>query len=265
MAAAALFLTAALAADGTEEQCPQPTNVRIITEPTVISVTQWDGNVAPMTFYPGSLIWDDMGDAYTYYIEYFRRSDGGDGTYTPIFNSYCSDYYYTLWSVDQAELLTGDYYAEVTAKRVDDTASPSLPAQTQIWHYTRTAQLDCPTGLAWDGMTATCGAVEGADNYNFCVYFSETEDGEYIWNHINYLSDTPQRDLRNAVDEQGNGYYYFTVVAESDDITVALDSEVSVHSPIYHRDTPQLPMPTGFRVVTEEEIHHLHHERRDVH
>src|SRR5699024_1394465 len=73
MAAAALFLTAALAADGTEEQCPQPTNVRIITEPTVISVTQWDGNVAPMTFYPGSLIWDDMGDAYTYYIEYFRR------------------------------------------------------------------------------------------------------------------------------------------------------------------------------------------------
>ena len=185
MAAAALFLTAALAADGTEEQCPQPTNVRIITEPTVISVTQWDGNVAPMTFYPGSLIWDDMGDAYPYYIEYFRRSDGGDGTYTPIFNSYCSDYYYTLWSVDQAELLTGDYYAEVTAKRVDDTASPSLLAQTQIWHYTRTAQLDCPTGLAWDGMTATCGVVEGADNYNFCVYFSETEDGEYIWNHIN--------------------------------------------------------------------------------
>lgn len=62
LAVVVLLLTAALADDGAGEQCPQPTNVRIITEPIVISVTQWDGNIAPTTFYPGAVVWDDMGE-----------------------------------------------------------------------------------------------------------------------------------------------------------------------------------------------------------
>lgn len=250
LAAAVVLLTVALAADEAGEQCPQPKNVRIITEPTVISVTQWDGNVVPTTFYPGAVVWDDMGEGYNYLVKYFRKGDG-ENSDTLIFETYVPYHYYEFGSFDRPLLSTGDYYATVTAEILDE--SSSVPVATEIWHYTRSQQLSTPSGLAWNDMTAFCEAVPGADRYNFQVYFSETETGGYIWNGTNYLSDAPQRDLREAFEELGNGYYYFTVRAESNDITVALDSDWSAESIVYHQNKPVLPVPTGFRVVTEKE------------
>ena len=97
--------------------------------------------------------------------------------------------------------------------------------------YTFAGALDAPKNLRWDGEVARWGVVDGADNYDVCLYYKkEGETSFRPWSSASIQSSRISYDFTGQLSNPGT--YYFTVDAISNDKTISISSSKSAEKTV---------------------------------
>lgn len=97
--------------------------------------------------------------------------------------------------------------------------------------YTFAGALDAPKNLCWDGEVARWGVVDGADNYDVCLYYKKEGDASFRpWSSALIQSPKTSYDFTGQLSNPGT--YYFTVDAISNDKTISISSSKSAEKTV---------------------------------
>ena len=97
--------------------------------------------------------------------------------------------------------------------------------------YTFAGALDAPKNLRWDGEVARWDVVDGADNYDVCLYYKkEGETSFRPWSSASIQSSRISYDFTGQLSNPGT--YYFTVDAISNDKTISNSSSNSAEKTV---------------------------------
>ena len=97
--------------------------------------------------------------------------------------------------------------------------------------YTFVGALDAPKNLRWDGEVARWGVVDGADNYDVCLYYKKEGDASFRpWSSASIQSSRISYDFTGQLSNPGT--YYFTVDAISNDKTISISSSKSAEKTV---------------------------------
>ena len=97
--------------------------------------------------------------------------------------------------------------------------------------YTFVGALDAPKNLRWDGEVARWGVVDGADNYDVCLYYKKEGDASFRpWSSASIQSSKISYDFTGQLSNPGT--YYFTVDAISNDKTISISSSKSAEKTV---------------------------------
>lgn len=97
--------------------------------------------------------------------------------------------------------------------------------------YTFAGALDAPKNLRWDGEVARWGVVDGADNYDVCLYYKKEGDASFRpWSSASIQSSKISYDFTGQLSNPGT--YYFTVDAISNDKTISISSSKSAEKTV---------------------------------
>lgn len=235
---------------GLPEKLPQVEDARILTREETHEYLDWRGEAYSITLGPGCVVWNQRDKDSHYDFAFYRVGQGGEPEL--IYETGLGMPYFSLEMLD-ADLTSGTYYAEVRETTYELGYVASDWQKTDRWTYTQAAPLKTPSNLRWKGTQAVCDLVEGADAYAFRVYYRSSQQDDFQWSNTTEKSDLPELDCRYYFEDFGNGEYYFTVSAVSNNILEAASSPYSAPSPTLDRNAQPLPTPTGFRIVTEPE------------
>lgn len=110
--------------------------------------------------------------------------------------------------------------------KVNITLSSGTEYETAEKTYTFAGALDAPQNLRWDGEVARWGVVDGADNYDVCLYYKKEGDASFRpWSSASIQSSKISYDFTGQLSNPGT--YYFTVDAISNDKTISISSSKS--------------------------------------
>ena len=97
--------------------------------------------------------------------------------------------------------------------------------------YTFVGALDAPKNLRWDGEIVRWGAVDGADNYDVCLYYKKEGETRFRpWSSAWIQSPKTSCDFTGQLSNPGT--YYFTVDAISNDKTISISSSKSAEKTV---------------------------------
>ena len=97
--------------------------------------------------------------------------------------------------------------------------------------YTFAGALDAPKNLRWDGEVARWDVVDGADNYDVCLYYKKEGDASFRpWSSASIQSSKISYDFTGQLSNPGT--YYFTVDAISNDKTISISSSKSAEKTV---------------------------------
>ena len=97
--------------------------------------------------------------------------------------------------------------------------------------YTFSGALNAPQNLRWDGEVARWGVVDGADNYDVCLYYKKEGDASFRpWSSASIQSSKISYDFTGQLSNPGT--YYFTVDAISNDKTISISSSKSAEKTV---------------------------------
>lgn len=220
-----------------------------------------DGKLLPKLGTPSDLAWniDHNGNPTNPGYLYFARNYPTQEEYASIcvrkvdepsarfWWSFCfwrSEYVEGLIDTDYLE--SGEYYFEAYEVADGKNYWRSEIATSDIWTYVKPDErLNSISGetLAWDGENATWKSLDDEENvfgYRVYTYYSPSEDGDFeITSRTDGLKKEYIKREGNIYFEdknfyRGNGFYYFTVQAISNNPSVYLNSEESSPSPVFH-------------------------------
>lgn len=110
--------------------------------------------------------------------------------------------------------------------KVNITLSSGTEYETAEKTYTFAGALDAPQNLRWDGEVARWGVVDGADNYDVCLYYKKEGDASFRpWSSASIQSSKISYDFTGQLSNPGT--YYFTIDAISNDKTISISSSKS--------------------------------------
>ena len=97
--------------------------------------------------------------------------------------------------------------------------------------YTFSGALNAPQNLRWDGEVARWGVVDGANNYDVCLYYKKEGDASFRpWSSASIQSSKISYDFTGQLSNPGT--YYFTVDAISNDKTISISSSKSAEKAV---------------------------------
>lgn len=183
----------------------------------------WWTNASDMTDFTASFdsTWISSSDWYK-----LMKYDEARGFYAQVSGS--SGYVGTNTKLDFEEVIrrsgNGKYKVaiETTSGTEYETAEKT---------YTFAGALDAPKNLRWDGEVARWGVVDGADNYDVCLYYKKEGDASFRpWSSASIQSSKISYDFTGQLSNPGT--YYFTVDAISKDKTISISSSKSAEKTV---------------------------------
>lgn len=259
LAAAALLLTIALAADGVQpenpdlpvlaqevsQQLPQVTGLWMLTETETVTVISFREGEISRTLYPGSLVWKPVEGDVFYVVRYYRVSATGEAVQIDQVST--EDAFFPvdlLWT----PLEQGTYYATVTVESNSAGDLPSDPVESGPWTLNATpSPLPVPTVTVNGSMATVSGNTENVARYNFQVLARESN--EELWTLLLEPSDPTFSVDEYLVEDYPNTAFSVRAQAVALDPTQNTNSAWSEAVPIA---TPErLPAPANVRFITE--------------
>lgn len=239
-----------------------PPAIHKLTAPTDLKwgVYYKDDNGTPVS-YPGMIAWTVTDAAYEADYEVYVYKEGET---EPVFSNcwihragksvYKNDHDF----VSSLEPLNGQYYFTIQALGDGETTENSDLVTSGVWSYTYPdVKIAPPTGLAWDGTTATWTPNPDENSGGFIVeyWFSADDsaatsvDGLSRKGYIRYFTEGIEDGAfgmpEDLQERWGDGYYYFTISTQSANVENAWHSDRSALSPALTVGNP----PVGYKMT----------------
>ena len=207
---------------------------------------------------PGAISFkrNEYAEGSEYLITLYREGEGEDEKLDD-FNFYFSQsdhystFYFLDWLTETTNTVAGSYYFTVQAMGDGVTTSDSEIATSETWTYNAPETQLAVGNLSWgEDMTMTwaltSGSADQVREYLVEIYYAGSENG--VWQSVTQMSPD---DLVNSscqmsswvLDNYGEGWYFFSVKAYSDDIEEIQNSDWSDMSARYHYTSPTEKMP----------------------
>lgn len=220
-----------------------------------------DGKLLPRLATPSDLAWnvDHTGNQTLPGYFYYKLNDPSQGEAFPSIHkvddpssfyrwaSYDNWHTYVEGLIDTDDFESGDYYFTVQEQGDGKNYWNSEIVTSDIWTYVKPDEKLSPISaetLAWNDEKATWQGLDDEENvfgYRVRTYYSPSEDGdfgEWITMTDGMKKEYIEREGNFYCEDEGfykgNGFYYFTVQAISNNPSVYLNSEESSPSPVFH-------------------------------